>query len=59
MKVSALINKLKEFRKEEGDLELSLQYWCYDCKDTHESKSYSFEIIDGKLKLSVTQLWES
>ena len=57
MKISELEVKLAVFREEHGDVEIVSEYWCADCRDTHEGPGIDLDLTyDGKLQISATRI---
>lgn len=58
MKISELVRALTDFKSSHGDVDVDAEYWCADCRDTHEGKGWELELHRGKLRLSVIRLGE-
>jgi hypothetical protein len=57
--LSEYIKKLEEFKLANGDVEIDTEYWCEDCKDTHEGIGIGLELSSsGKLRTFVIPLGE-
>ena len=57
MQITDLIKKLEEFKAVHGDVEVDAEYWCVDCRDTHDGPGVELDLsCDGKLKISAIHL---
>ena len=57
MTISEFITKLEKFKVKHGDVKVKAEYWCADCRDTHEGPGLELDLdYNNELVISVIHI---